>query len=191
MIDRSLNSKINKLKKLRVVDTKPLDTNPTAGESQMLMNNNSNTNVNNKRVSGFVENVDEYNLLGYYYYSKIFPECRQQFSWHYDGTDSVLFGGLVSNKSNDVWTFDPRTMIWTKLENNEFNWSVVRFGHTGVVYKKKLILFGGHNTTNYYHLPDVEILNLQNNIWGVPGLYTASILKLRKYHIACVIGIIY
>jgi hypothetical protein len=51
---------------------------------------------------------DEMELYAYYKYSsKNFPEGREQFAFDFNLTDLVLFGGIVTNKNNNVWTLDP------------------------------------------------------------------------------------
>jgi len=51
---------------------------------------------------------DEMELYAFYKYStKNFPEGREQFAFDYNLSDLVLFGGIVTNKNNNVWTLDP------------------------------------------------------------------------------------
>lgn len=51
---------------------------------------------------------DEMELYAYYKYStKNFPEGREQFAFDYNLSEIVLFGGIVTNKNNHVWTLDP------------------------------------------------------------------------------------
>lgn len=47
-------------------------------------------------------------LYCYFNYAKNqFPESREQFTLSYDFFYVILFGGIVSNKSNTVWSLDP------------------------------------------------------------------------------------
>lgn len=51
---------------------------------------------------------NETELFAYYKYSsKNFPEGREQFAFDYNLLDIVLFGGIVTNKNNNIWTLDP------------------------------------------------------------------------------------
>jgi len=43
----------------------------------------------------------------YYYGNKTFPEGREQFTINSDVSDILLYGGLVSNKSQCIWSLDP------------------------------------------------------------------------------------
>jgi len=38
---------------------------------------------------------------------KNFPEGREQFAFDYNISDIILFGGIVTNKNNNVWVLDP------------------------------------------------------------------------------------
>lgn len=55
-----------------------------------------------------VINQDNLKLYCYYTYAnKNFPEGREQFAFHNHLTDIFLYGGIVSNKNNNVWRLDP------------------------------------------------------------------------------------
>lgn len=86
---------------------------------------------------------DYLEMYGYYVYSyKLFPEGREQFSFSYDNTDAIVYGGLITNKSNKVWKLDPASLTWRILdyENQFIN---VRSEHSGILFQKKLYIFGG------------------------------------------------
>ncbi len=79
-------------------------------------------------------------------------------------------------------------MEWKKLVSDYSNVNS-RFGHTGVLFQKKLILFGGKfKNNNYFFMGDLEVFNLEDKSWTVPIVYTKSTLKLRSNHIAEIIG---
>jgi len=51
---------------------------------------------------------DDMELYAYYKYSfKNFPEGREQFTFDYNLSDLILFGGIVTNKNNHIWILDP------------------------------------------------------------------------------------
>ena len=128
-------------------------------------------------------------MYGYYSYSlKKVPEGREQSSFSYDNQDAILFGGLLTNKSNKVWKFDPKQLTWDTLEH-ESHAVISRSGHSGVLYQKKLFIFGGISKSYENNfIQDLEIFNLENKGWFTPNAYTKSTLKLRKHHIGIVIG---
>jgi hypothetical protein len=79
-------------------------------------------------------------------------------------------------------------MEWTKLETENLP-PLIRYGHTGCVYNKKLYLFGGKaKMEKYTLLCDLEIFNLQEKSWSSPLVNTKTTLQLRRNHIAEIIG---
>jgi len=125
----------------------------------------------------------------YAYSSKIFPEGREQFSFSYDGADTIMYGGLVSNKSNIIWRLDPINLSWDKESCEIIHSVLLRYGHTAILYQKKLYVFGGRTKMqNYFYIPDLEIYNLEDKTWGTPNLFTKSTLRLRRNHIALLVG---
>lgn len=79
-------------------------------------------------------------------------------------------------------------MEWTKTGNDAM-YPNARYGHTTVLYQKKLYVFGGKTKNhNYYFLADLDVYNLENDSWTSPILYTKNTLELRKNHIAEQIG---
>jgi len=64
-----------------------------------------------------------------------------------------------------------------------------RFGHTALLYNRRLILFGGKTKiSTYTQFCDLEIFNFDDKQWSIPIVYTKSTLKLRSYHVAELIG---
>jgi hypothetical protein len=63
---------------------------------------------NENKFKNKIMRPDEMELCAYYKYSsKNFPEGREQFAFNYNLSEIVLFGGIVTNKNNHVWTLDP------------------------------------------------------------------------------------
>jgi hypothetical protein len=139
--------------------------------------------------------VDSFNdkanrLYCYYKYTcKIFPEGREQFALSSDLGKVVLWGGITSNKNSDVWVLNPEQLEWRKL-TTEMNYPpVTRFGHTGLLFEKKFIVFGGKaKNNNYTYNADLEYFNMDEKTWITPIINTANMLKLRKNHVAEIIG---
>jgi hypothetical protein len=133
--------------------------------------------------------------LGHYVYNKkLFPESREQFIWCYDGKDCVLFGGLVSNRRNDIWFYDIYTQLWTKQKQEEGKKvGYLRYGHTAILFKRKLIIFGGSAkqalVKKHSYVPEIEIYNLETNQWYLPNIeiFLPS-ARSRKNHVACLVG---
>ena len=128
-------------------------------------------------------------LTGYHQSTKVCPESREQFSINYEPiTNSIyLFSGnscCISNQQ--LWRYNLLTYNWESLKAPT-QLMEGRSGHTGIIYKSKLIIFGGrylNNTT----LADVDIYNIDNNTWTLGQLNTSMFLKLRRNHVACLVG---
>ena len=123
------------------------------------------------------------------YSTKTFPENREQFSFspNANGNTIYLYGGYSSNiRSNSLWRLETSNLTWTNLPSIAPH-PDLRTGHTGIVYKNKYIIFGGH----YVHIPlyaDIDIYYTDIRTWSTPSINTSHYLRLRKHHIACLIG---
>ena len=82
-------------------------------------------------------------------------------------------------------------MEWKKIpiDSNKIN---LRYGHSAIMFQKKLILFGGRiKINNYVFSGDLEVFNLEDKSWTNPIIFTKSTLKLRSFHAAELIGIMF
>jgi hypothetical protein len=139
--------------------------------------------------SEIVQKGSIYLMPGFYQSSKTCPESREEFSLNHDPTSNTLF--LFSGNSSYIdspllWKFNLINFTWEQIKTTS---TVIekRCGHTGVIYKSKLIIFGGrylHNTA----LGDVDIYNIEQNYWEMNNYNTIIYLKLRRNHIACLVG---
>lgn len=154
-----------------------------------IANEGKSNNAQADKLQKMLNNEKTVKLYSYYLYSsKNFPEGREQFCFFSNNTDIILFGGIVSNKNNQVWSLNPDDLEWNKF-NSENIAPNPRFGHTGVVYQKKLYAFGGKSKThNYTFLADLDVFNLEDHSWSSPLLYTKNFLALRKNHVGDLIG---
>lgn len=118
---------------------------------------------------------------------RYFPESREQFVFCQEGNELIIHGGFVSNKSSLLWKLNPINYKWTKLITIGQNIEA-RYGHTGILYHRKLILFGGRHMITSQHY-DLNIFNIDTLKWSTPNAYTFSKhIKLRRNHIACLVG---
>ena len=128
-------------------------------------------------------------LTGSHQATKICPESREQFSFNYDPISNCIYlfsGNSCYIGNHQLWRYNLSTFSWEAL-NSTSHIMEGRSGHTGIIYKSKLIIFGGrylNNTT----LADVDIYNIDNNSWTVPQLNTSIFLTLRRNHVACLVG---
>jgi len=64
-----------------------------------------------------------------------------------------------------------------------------RYGHTGILYQKKFIVFGGKiKAGNYQYLADLDIFDLNEKTWSQPTFNSKSFLPLRRNHVAELVG---
>jgi hypothetical protein len=149
-----------------------------------------NSTVHDIQVVSDALNDKANRLYCYYKYTcKIFPEGREQFALSSDMGKIVLWGGITSNKNSDVWLLNPENLEWRKMTTETNYPPVTRFGHTGLLFEKKFIVFGGKaKNNNYTYIADLEYFNMEDKTWITPIINTANILKLRKNHVAEIIG---
>ena len=166
---------------------------------------NTNQNTENEQIKNIkllknpiinhtLSNIDfikgwVYLASGYHQCSKTCPESREQFSFNYDSiTNNIfLFSGNSSYiGSQQLWKFNLFNFQWTSIKPNGYNIDA-RSGHTAIIYKSKLIIFGGrylHNTL----MADLDYYNIDNNTSTIGQVNTNFFLKLRRNHISCLIG---
>lgn len=147
---------------------------------------------NQKQVYDSVSIVNNHCTANYEYPIKLFPGGTCQFTLTIDKdlvSIAYLYGGKDSESNNSIWKLDLKSMTWKKLIPTVISSISQRYGHTTVYYQKKLFIFGGScRYMDYYYNPDLEIYNLEDNSWYLPNCFTKSTLKLRKNHIAQVVG---
>jgi hypothetical protein len=190
---RNLPSRGAKMRKLRIRDPDDIWQDNVGDNDYSESSSHLSSDEEILKTIETLENEKEHvvKMIGHYTYNnKLFPECREQFTWNIDGKDSFLFGGMVTNKINDIWMFDPLRLVWKRLKQcDNVNAAYIRYGHSAVLFKKKLILFGGKTKIEgYTYIPDVEIYHSDSNLWSAPKLNTLQTVRLRRNQVACLIG---
>lgn len=182
------------------LDYKILDRNSL---NEINSNNDNLENDNENKVNSNKKNYFKINglssvdlakgsvflLTGYHQSIKICPESREQFSLNYEPiTNSIyLFSGNSCYYGNQqLWKFNLLKYNWEPIKPST-QLIEGRSGHTGIIYKSKLIIFGGRYLNNT-SLADVDIYNIDNNRWTVGQMNTSIFLRLRRNHVACLVG---
>ena len=183
-------------------DLKKPDKTNTTNLPEENNNNNNNNTINNPQTlksnklllaGSLTPDVFKkgsiYLLPGFYQPNKKCPESREEFSLNKDPVSNSLF--LFSGNSSQfdsplLWKFNLSNFIWESVKPPS-NVIVKRCGHTGVIYKSKLIIFGGRLLENTA-LGDIEIYNIEHNYWEMNNYNTIIFLKLRRNHVACLVG---
>ena len=127
-------------------------------------------------------------LLAYYKYpNKNFPEGREQFSVFLRNNEIIISGGICSNmKSLAIWSLNLEKLEWKKLQTNALISN--RYGHTGIVFQNKLILFGGKTKyLNMSYLCGLDIYSMPDYSFNSPSVGKLS-PETRKNHIAELLG---
>lgn len=129
-------------------------------------------------------------LFVHYKYPKgNFPEGREQFVFFFDTSKIILWGGINSNRSTDVWSLNPLNLEWTKYACQNVYPPNPRYGHSGILFEKKLYVFGGKSkSNNYSYIPDLEYFNTDDHMWTSPNMNSHLQIKLRKNHVCDLIG---
>ena len=175
--------KMNNNSNIETIKQFPEEKEPSNTTSPPLNRMNS---IAQKEIS---QKSSIYLLPGFYQPTKTCPESREEFSFNYDSnTNSIfLFSGNTSRIDSPLlWKFNLSTYNWQIIKLNS-TMIEKRCGHTGVIYKNKLIIFGGrflHNTI----LSDVDIYHIDTNEWEIKQLNTNIYAKLRRNHVACLVG---
>ena len=160
-------------------------------ENKQYKNNSKYSNRPIEKVM-FLEMVDfikgyVYLLCSHFRPTNFFPESREEFCMDYDSLTKtiILYSGNSSNiNSHQLWKFNLISNTWTNIETS-FT-PEPRRGHTGILYKNKYYIFGGKYLSSNI-LAKLDIFDLSTNSWSTNN-YNYFLFKLRRNHIACLIG---
>ena len=120
------------------------------------------------------------------------PNSREYATCTYVDGSLVLFGGLNSEKMNDITIFDLRSWKWSSI-NFEIEDYVpeTRYGHTAINYNSQIIIYGGYRRyiTSFKvrdTYGDIVIFDTDSLKWDRP--LCSGISTFRRHHTACIIG---
>ena len=155
---------------------------------------NNNSKYSNRVMENvmFLEMADfikgSVNLLcSFFRPSNFFPESREEFCMDLDATNKTIYlfsGNSCNINTHQLWKFNLLNNTWANIESDYT--PEPRRGHTGVLYKNKYYIFGG-KFLNSTFLSKLDIFDLSTNTW-VTNNYNYFLFKLRRNHIACLIG---
>lgn len=167
-----------------------------------------------QKVEKFSNDIYEYNFKTSVW-TLIIPKNTIRPHWRDFHTASVIdgkmyiFGGRMdmghqyftgeSFYSNDLYMFDPQKKVWTELKPDSTNHILPidsddpklfspsgRRSHSAVVYKRKIIIFGGFQENKHKHFNDMYELNVDKCEWKVCSL-NGIVPSARRRHSCCVI----
>ena len=187
------NKKLNQKIKISVVIPKVNETRLFNINTGLLSENKKPKNDIEKKIISIpqfcFEDGEVFLIANEIYRSHGFPESREQFPFAFDPSSNFiyLYSGLSSNyKLNSLWKLNSTIFKWEKIVSNNVN-PEPRVGHSGIIYKNKFIIFGGR-ILNYNYFGNLEIYNIDTNLWSSPNVYSPSDFQLRRNHICCLIG---
>lgn len=183
-----LQKNINKFKvKMPKIKVSNLNTKINGEISMINLVDNKEENKNTNIFPSIPSTTGDLKLFSYFRYPrKNFPEGRAVFSLCVKENNIIISGGLASNmKTMQLWSLNIHNLQWSKIKL--LNSTNYRYGHTSTYYQNKIYFFGGIiKENNKDVLAGLEIFNFSNNSFTIPQDIIDP--KLRRYHIACMIG---
>ena len=110
------------------------------------------------------------------------PNSRVDFSITKFGNKIYLFGGVSSKIYNELWTYNIDTNKWDKIIYDEKEEPIPRKGHTSVIIKNTIFIFGGETTKDATY-EDLVTYNIILNKFYYPKISKKRKINQRKGHI--------
>lgn len=133
--------------------------------------------------------IGDTNSPNYYRWA---PKSREHATWNYIDNCLIMFGGLNSKMLNDVWILNLEEFKWyeVKFDTTEQQ-PEPRYGHSAVIYKSKLYIYGGYRKYNKsFKIRDTfgDVYSFSTTTLKWDKLNWNGFLTFRRHHIAQVIG---
>ena len=110
------------------------------------------------------------------------PSSRMEFSLTKFGNKIYLYGGLSSIIYNDLWTYNIDRNKWNKVALNSKDIALPRKGHTSLIIKNTLFIYGGETPKD--SIPeDIVAYNLIMDKFFIPKVNGKRKINQRKGHI--------
>ena len=123
------------------------------------------------------------------------PSARGQFSFCITDDDKLyIFGGVLSKKMCDLWRYSLSTIEdnenWQKIEHNEDDSPVPRYGHSMCFYNNQLFIYGGSMYPGYWKCSEdsVAVYNIVSNQYFFPICEKSKNVPQRHNHIGIGVG---
>ena len=110
------------------------------------------------------------------------PNSRVDFSITKFGNKIYLFGGVSSKIYNELWAYNIDTNKWDKIIYDEKEEPIPRKGHTSVLIKNTIFIFGGESTKDATY-EDLVTYNIILNKFYYPKISKKRKINQRKGHI--------
>ena len=110
------------------------------------------------------------------------PNSRVDFSITKFGNKIYLYGGVSSKIYNELWTYDIDTNKWDKIIYDEKEDPTPRKGHTSVIIKNTIFIYGGESSKDTTS-EDLVTYNIILNKFYYPKISKKRKINQRKGHI--------
>jgi hypothetical protein len=169
--------------------------------NNLILNNNVNSNltINDVIIRKSLIKETKFYFYKILYQNNKIPNSRVQATWtRHLNNNLLLFGGLSSNISTDLWNYDTIRNSWKKIKySNEIKFNA-KYGHSTVLYNECLYFLGGNLNINKikYPMEDILMFNLKTNSMKILNFNKENLKKkkyffkvpLRRNHISELIG---
>ena len=110
------------------------------------------------------------------------PSSRMDFSISKFGKNIYIYGGVSSKIYNELWTFNLEKKNWTQIQISEKDDPTPRKGHTSIVIKDMLFIYGGEIPKERPY-EDLIAYNITTNKFHFPKIPTKKKINQRIGHI--------
>ena len=110
------------------------------------------------------------------------PNSRVDFSITRYDNKIYLFGGFSSKIYNELWTYNIDTNKWNKIKTKDKEEPLPRKGHTSIVIKNTIFIYGGE-TPKETNAEDLVTYNIVLNKFYYPKISRKRKINQRKGHI--------
>ena len=106
-----------------------------------------------------------------------------------------IFGGLNNSSLGDLWINDFTSKLNYKIDN--FSWTIIntrveplpRYGHTAVLYKKEIYIYGGSTDITFIGREDIVIYDIEKKRFKIEEkTFNKANFKWRRNHTADMVG---
>ena len=169
--------------------------------NNLILNNNVNSNrtINDVIIRNSLIKETKFYFYKILYQNNKVPNSRVQATWtKHLNNNLILFGGLSSNVSTDLWNYDSMKNTWKKIKFSKEIKFNPKYGHSTVLFNECLYFLGGNLNINKikYPMEDILMFNLKTNSMKILNFNKDNLKKkkfffkvpLRRNHIAELIG---
>ncbi len=169
--------------------------------NNLILNNNVNSNrtINDVIIRNSLIKETKFYFYKILYQNNKVPNSRVQATWtKHLNNNLILFGGLSSNVSTDLWNYDSMKNTWKKIKFSKEIKFNPKYGHSTVLFNECLYFLGGNLNINKikYPMEDILMFNLKTNSMKILNFNKDNLKKkkfffkvpLRRNHISELIG---